>query len=44
MFNFNYSTEKGIKWHNPNCPGIPGHPCRILIIGGSGPGKNKCIA
>ena len=25
--------------HNPNWPYIRDHPCRILIIGGSGSGK-----
>ena len=33
-----YVKEK-IKEHNSNLPQIPDHPCRILIIGGSGSGK-----
>ena len=27
--------------HNPNWTYIPDHPYRILIIGGSGPGKSN---
>ena len=27
--------------HNPNWPYIPDHPCRILIIGGSGSGNTN---
>ena len=27
--------------HNPIWPYIPDHPYRILIIGGSGPGKSN---
>ena len=30
--------------HNPKWPYIPDHPCRILIVGGSGSKKkNKCM-
>ena len=29
--------------HNPNCPDIPDHPYRILIIGGSGSGKTVLL-
>ena len=29
--------------HNPNWPYIPDHPCRILIIGGSGLGKTNAL-
>ena len=36
--------KKNIKEHNPNWPEIPGRPYRILIVRGSGSGKNKCIA
>ena len=32
-----------IKKPNPNWPYIPDHPCRILIIGGSGSGKINLI-
>ena len=30
---------KNLKEHKPNWPQIPDHPCRILMIGGSGSGK-----
>ena len=36
MFNFNYITKRDIKEQNPKQPERPGHPYRILIIGGSG--------
>ena len=36
MINFDDVTKENIKEHNPNWPQIPGHPYRILIIGGSG--------
>ena len=43
MINFDdYINENKIK-HNLKWPYIPDHPCRILIIGGSGAAKNKCI-
>ena len=43
MINFDdYSNENTIE-HNSKCPYIPDHPYRILIIGGSGSGKTKCI-
>ena len=43
MINFdNYVSENKNK-HNKNWPYIPDHPYRILIIGGSGSGKNKFI-
>ena len=29
--------------HNPNWHYIPGHPYRILIIGGSGSGKTNVL-
>ena len=32
-----------IKEHNPNWPEISGHPCRILIIGGSESGKANSL-
>ena len=32
MFNFDYITKEEIKEHSPNCPEIPDHPYRILII------------
>ena len=39
MINFDNVTKENIKEHNPNWPQIPDHPCRILIVGGSGSGK-----
>ena len=36
----NYNESVKIN-HNPSCPYIPDHPYRILIIGGSGSGKNN---
>ena len=44
MINFDEYTNENKKEHNLNRPYIPDHPYRrILIIGGSGTGKNKCI-
>ena len=43
MINFDYIIKEDIKEHNPNWPEIPSHPYRILIVGGSGSGKNKFI-
>ena len=41
MHNFDdYTNENKIR-HNSNCPYIPDHPYRILIIGGSGSGKTN---
>ena len=43
MINFgNYTNENKIE-HNLKWPCMPDHPYRILIIGGSGSGKSKCI-
>ena len=39
MLNFDYITKEDIKKYNPNWPGIPEHPYRILIVGGSGSGS-----
>ena len=39
MFNFDSITKEDMKEHNPNCPQIPYHQYRILIVGGSGSGK-----
>ena len=41
MINLADVTKENIKGHNPNWPQIPDHPCRILIIGGSGSGKTN---
>ena len=43
MFNFHFITKEGIKEHNPNWPGIPDDPYRILIIEGSGSGKANAL-
>ena len=40
MKNYDQSVEIS---HNPNGPYIPDHPCRILIIGGLGSGKNNVL-
>ena len=40
MKNYNESVKIN---HNPNWPYIPDHPCRLLIIGGSGPGKTNVL-
>ena len=37
-----YGQSFEIK-HNPNWRSIPDHPYRILIIGGSGPGKTNVL-
>ena len=37
-----YTNENNTK-HSPNWPYIPDHPYRILIIGGSGPGKTNAL-
>ena len=39
MFNFDYITKKDIKEHNPNWPEILDYLYRILVVGGSGSGK-----
>ena len=43
MFNFHYITKGDIKIHNPNCPKIPDHPYRILIIVGFRSGKKNAL-
>ena len=43
MINFdNYVNENRTKY-NKNCPYIPDHPYRILIIGGWGSGKTNLL-
>ena len=43
MINFDdYVNENKIKY-NKNWPYIPDHPCRILIVGGSGSGKTNLL-
>ena len=41
MINFDNVIKEETKEHNPNCPGIPDHTYRILIIGGYGSGKTN---
>ena len=43
MINFDDYVNENKTKHNPNWPYISDHSYRILIIGGSGSGKNKCI-
>ena len=43
MINFHDVTKENLKEHNQNQPQIPDHPYRVLIIGGSGSGKNKFV-
>ena len=36
--------DKSVEiYHKPNWPYIPNHPCRILIIGGSGSCKTNLL-
>ena len=41
IINFDDVTNENIEQHNPNCPRIPDHSSRILIIRGSGSGKTN---
>ena len=43
MTNFDDYTNESKTKHNPDWPYIPDHPCRILIIGGSGSGKTNAL-
>ena len=43
MINFDDVTKKDINKLNPSWPQIPHDPYTILIIGGSGLGRNKFI-
>ena len=43
MITFDDSANENKIEHNPKWPYIPDHPYRILIVGGSGSRKNKCI-
>ena len=43
MINFDDYVNKNKTTHNKNQPYIPYHPCRILIIGGSGSGKTNLL-
>ena len=43
MINFDNSVNESKTKHDKNCPFIPDHPCRILMIGGSGSGKTNLL-
>ena len=43
MVNLDSITNEKNKEHNEKWPYIPGHPYRILIIGGSGSGKTNAL-
>ena len=43
MINLDSITNENNKEHNEKWPYIPDHPYRILIIGGSGPGKTNTL-
>ena len=43
MINFDNYVNENKTEHNKNWPYIPDHPCRILIIGGSGSGKTNLL-
>ena len=43
MINLGSITSENNKKQNEKQPCIPDHPCRILIIGGSGSGKTKAL-
>ena len=43
MINCNDHTNENNTKHSPNWPYILDHPYRILIIGGSGPGKKNAL-
>ena len=40
---FDDVTKENIKGHNPDCLQIPDHPCKTLIIKGSGFGKTSAL-
>ena len=43
MINFDDYTNENKTQHNKNCPYIPDHPYRILIVGASGSGKTNTL-
>ena len=43
MINFDNYTNENKTEHNSKWPHIPGHPYRILIVGGSGSGKTNAL-
>ena len=43
MIDFHDIKNENMKEHDPKCPSIPDHPCRILIIGGFGQRKTNSL-
>ena len=43
MFNLDDITNENKKEHYKKWPYVPDHPCRILIVGGSGSGKTNAL-
>ena len=43
MINVDDVTKENINEHHPNWPQIPGHPYKILAIGGPGSGKTNLL-
>ena len=43
MINFDNCVNENKTKHKKNWLHIPDHPCRILIIGGSGSGKTNLL-
>ena len=43
MINFDEYANENKTEHNSECPHIPDHPYRILIVGGSGSGKTNAL-
>ena len=43
MTNFEDYINENKTGHNKNWPHIPDHPYRILVIGGSKPGKTNVL-
>ena len=43
MINLDSITSENNREHHEKWPYISDHPCRILIIGGSGPGKTNAL-
>ena len=43
MINLDKIVNNNNKGHNEKWPYIPDHPDRVLIIGGSGPGKTNIL-
>ena len=43
MIHFDDYTNENKRKHNPNWSYIPDHPCKILILRGSGSGKTNTL-